>query len=65
LKLDAAKKPAQFDMFAKAGDATPYGTGIVKREGNRIRLVYDWTNNRPTSFDNPPKEVWELVLERE
>ena len=61
LRIDGSKSPATIDFYKK-GETTPYGTGIIKRDGNNLVLIYDWGGARATSFDNPPAGYWELTL---
>lgn len=42
----------------------PYGTGIIRRQGNKLTVIYSWGSARPTSFENPPSGYWVLTLQR-
>lgn len=76
MQFNAQKNGARYDVqfdqgrglvkidFYKSGETVPYGTGIARLEGNKLRLVYDWTASRPGSFDSPPAGAWDLVLVR-
>jgi uncharacterized protein (TIGR03067 family) len=67
LKIDHTKKPAEINFYNK-GQGTggsPYGTGIIRRDGNQIRIVYTWGGKRPMNFDEPPSSGWDLTLQRE
>jgi uncharacterized protein (TIGR03067 family) len=64
LRIDHTRKPAEVDMMY-AGQKDPYGRGIIRREGNTLRIVYNWGTQRPTGFDNQPGGYWDLTLVRE
>lgn len=64
LRIDHTRRPAEIDLM-HAGQSEPYGRGIVKREGNVLRVVYHWGAQRPTGFENQPPGYWELTLVRE
>jgi uncharacterized protein (TIGR03067 family) len=66
LKIDHTKKPAEINFYHKGRrtDGAPYGTGIIKREGNKIRIIYHWSRRVPMSFDNPPRGFYDLTLQQ-
>lgn len=63
MTLDSGKVPAEIN-FMHAGQKEPYGRGLIRREGNTIRVLYNW-GPRPTSFDNPQPGCWDIILVRE
>jgi len=62
LRVHHDKQPAEFDLM-RVGQKEPYGRGIIKREGDTIRIAYKWSNGRPARFDEPGNIV--MTLERE
>jgi uncharacterized protein (TIGR03067 family) len=62
IRVDASKSPAPLDL-TRPGEATPYGTGIVVREGQRMRVLYSFGRERPTNFAMPPAGYWHLTLQ--
>jgi uncharacterized protein (TIGR03067 family) len=63
LAIDTTKAPAHIDFYHE-GQATPYGTGIVARRGNTLRVLYQWGSPRATSFDRAPAGYWHITLEK-
>lgn len=63
LRIDATRSPAEID-FIRPGQQGPSGRGLIRREGNAIRVLFNW-GVRPTSFDNPQPGCWNLKLVRE
>jgi uncharacterized protein (TIGR03067 family) len=63
LRIDPMKKPAEFDLM-RPGQKEAYGRGLIRREGDAIRVVYRWGSGRPTSFENQ-RSGCELMLVRE
>jgi uncharacterized protein (TIGR03067 family) len=64
LKIDPSKNPAEID-FMYVGQQDPYGRGIIRRQGNTIRVIYNWGNQRPTAFENQQGSYWDLTLVKE
>ena len=64
LRIDASKNPAEID-FMNSGQTEPYGRGIIRRQGNTIRIIYNWGPQRPTTFENAGSGYWDLTLIRE
>jgi uncharacterized protein (TIGR03067 family) len=64
LRIDHTRKPAEIDMMY-VGQKEPYGRGIIKRDGNTLRIVYNWGAQRPAGFDNQPGGYWDLTLVRD
>lgn len=50
LRLDGSKRPAEFDLM-RAGQGTPYGRGVIRRDGNRLQLAYTFDKARPGGFE--------------
>jgi uncharacterized protein (TIGR03067 family) len=51
LRLHHEKRPAEID-FMHVGQMQPYGRGLIRREGDMLRVVYSWSSGRPTGFEN-------------
>jgi hypothetical protein len=51
LRIHHDKRPAEFDMM-QVGQTQPYGRGLMRREGESIRVIYSWSNDRPNGFEN-------------
>jgi uncharacterized protein (TIGR03067 family) len=64
LQVDHAKKPVEMN-FMYVGQKEPYGRAIVRREGNKLRIIYNWGTQRPSGFENQPGGYWDLTLVRE
>ena len=64
LHIDHTRRPAEIN-FMYVGQKEPYGRGILKREGNTLRIIYNWGSERPTGFDNQPGGYWDLTLVRD
>jgi uncharacterized protein (TIGR03067 family) len=64
LRVDHAKKPVEMN-FLYVGQKEPYGRAIVRREGNKVRVIYNWGTQRPSGFENQPGGYWDLTLVRE
>ena len=64
LRVDANKKPAEVDMN-NPGQQEVYGRGVIRREGNTLRVIYNWGSPRPTGFDGQQPGHWDLTLVRE
>ena len=64
LRVDNARKPVEMN-FMYVGQKDPYGRAIVRREGNKLRVIYNWGTQRPTGFENQPGGYWDLTLVRE
>jgi hypothetical protein len=64
LQIDSSKKPAEIN-FLYTNQKEPYGRGIIRREGNKLRIIYKWGAQRPPSFENPGAGFWDLTIERE
>jgi uncharacterized protein (TIGR03067 family) len=63
LTIDAGKTPATIDL-TQIGQTTPYGTGIIRRKGDSMWMLYSFGKQRPTSFENRPNGYWHLTLQR-
>jgi uncharacterized protein (TIGR03067 family) len=60
-------RPAAIDYYELQGNADRPGmVGLIKREGNRVTILYYATTpeNRPKAFTGMPVNWWLLVLER-
>jgi len=64
LRIEHLKRPAEID-FMHAGQKDPYGRGVIKREGNTLRIIYTGSTTRPTGFENQSSGFWDLTLVRE
>ena len=69
LVIDGSKRPATIDFYSgtkREQSATPYMVGLIKREGNRVTILYFSTtaDKRATSFESPPQGWWLLTLEK-
>lgn len=65
VRVDLQSKPPRLDLhYLDAEGQTPYGTGILKREGDRVVLMYNWNNSRDGDFESPPNGHWLLTLAR-
>lgn len=64
LQVDHTKRPVEFNMLY-VGQKDPYGRAVVRREGNKIRVIYNWGAQRPTGFENQPSGYWDMTLVRE
>jgi hypothetical protein len=62
LRIDHAKRPAEID-FLRVGQKVPHGRGLIRREGDVLRIIYDW-GARPTAFEGQGSGC-DLVLVRE
>jgi hypothetical protein len=56
------KRPVEIDLM-HVGRQEPYGRGLIRREGDTIRIVYSWSGSRPTSFDQSGCIVLTMVRE--
>jgi uncharacterized protein (TIGR03067 family) len=56
ITVDASKSPAHVNWLPREGNrATVEYVGIVKRQGDRMRITYiSGSTNRPDNFDNLP-----------
>jgi len=66
ITVDHQTKPPRLDFHyldATQGQA-PYGTGILKREGDRVLLMYNWKNAHDGNFETPPDGHWLITLAR-
>lgn len=54
--IDGSKSPAHIDWVSRnGGNQTPAFVGIVKRQGNQVRITYlSGSTNRAKSFENMP-----------
>jgi uncharacterized protein (TIGR03067 family) len=69
LIIDGSRRPAAIDFYsgtARTKEAKPYMLGLIKRQGNRVTILYYATtaDKRPASFDRPPSGWWLLTLEK-
>lgn len=64
LRIDPAKLPAEIDFY-RPGQQTPYGRGVIRREGDKLRIIYNWGEPRPAGFENQQTGYWDLTLQRE
>ncbi len=62
LGIDTSQAPAALDL-TRPGAPKPYGTGIISRRGNSMRVLYSFGMKRPTSFDKQPSGYWQLTLQ--
>jgi hypothetical protein len=60
LRIHHVKTPAEFDLM-RVGETHPYGRGLIRREGETIRVIYRWDGLRPASFDDSKGIVLTLV----
>lgn len=67
LAIDGTRKPARIDwfIFGPPRPERPGMVGIIRREGDRLRILSSGPENRPTSFENPPIDSWLLTLQRQ
>jgi uncharacterized protein (TIGR03067 family) len=68
LVIDGDKRPALIDYYEVQGKPERPGmVGIMRREGNRVTILYYATtpDARAKSFENVPVNWWLLVLERQ
>jgi hypothetical protein len=63
LAIDTSRTPAALDL-TRPGQARPYGTGIILRQGNLMRVLYSFGSQRLSSFDRPPAGYWHLTLQQ-
>src|SRR5262245_23137193 len=59
LVIDGGRRPATIDFYSgtkRQDGVAPYMLGLIKREGNRVKILYYATtaDKRPASFANPP-----------
>jgi hypothetical protein len=69
LVIDGSRRPATIDFYSgtkRQDGVAPYMVGLIKREGNRVTILYFSTtaDKRATSFDSPPQGWWLLTLEK-
>lgn len=64
LHVDHLKQPAEVD-FRYPGQTEAYGRGVIRREGNALRVVYNWGSPRPEGFEGKQTGHWDLTLVRE
>jgi hypothetical protein len=64
LQVDHTRRPVELN-FLYVGQKDPYGRAIVRREGGKLRVIYNWGPQRPTGFENQPAGYWDLTLVRE
>jgi hypothetical protein len=60
LRIHHDRTPAEFDLM-RVGQTQPYGRGLIRREGETIRVVYSWSGNRPANFDGSGGIVLTMV----
>lgn len=63
-RIDPSKNPAEVDLM-NVGQKEPYGRGLIRRQGNTLRIVYNWGAQRPTGFEEQQGGFWDLTLVRE
>lgn len=63
LTIDPSQTPAPIDLTI-LGQGKPYGTGIITRQGDSMRMLYSFGKERPRSFAKPPGGYWQLTLQR-
>jgi uncharacterized protein (TIGR03067 family) len=66
--IDHAKRPAQLTFYQPgAAKKTPYGVGLIRRQGSQIQILYNWGGEgvRPKAFDPAPDDFFLMTLERE
>jgi uncharacterized protein (TIGR03067 family) len=61
LTIDANHKPAWFDLGQNGKSQT---SGIVKLQGDELRVLYQWGRPRPGSFENPPEGYWHIIFKQ-
>ena len=62
LSIDPKRTPVAIDLSV-LGQSKPYGTGIIRRKGNLMHVLYSFGKERPTGFENPPAGYWHLTLQ--
>jgi hypothetical protein len=62
LRIHDDRRPVQFDLMHQ-GSKQPYGMGLMRREGNLIRVIYGWNGTRPKDFEESGYVVLTLVRE--
>jgi uncharacterized protein (TIGR03067 family) len=67
ISIDSSTKPALIDGFPLPGDDRAGITGLIRREGNKVTVLYYATHpdQRPKTFDNPPIGWAILTLKRQ
>jgi uncharacterized protein (TIGR03067 family) len=61
--VNVHQTPATLDFF-RGQQKSPHGTGILRREGNTLHLLFIWDGERPESFERPPSGAYLLELRR-
>jgi uncharacterized protein (TIGR03067 family) len=69
LVIDPSKRPAHIDFYSgttRASTAAPYMLGLIRRNGNVVKILYFTTTaaKRAQSFERPPVGWWLLTLQK-
>jgi len=65
IRIDPNVRPPQLDFYHLCNkDTGPYGRGILKRDGNSVQLMYNWSGDRAISFEQPPDGHWLITMQR-
>lgn len=65
IRVDHRLRPPTLDFYSLGTkEGNPYGMGILQRDGDTVRLMYNWGGSRATSFESPPEGHWLITLRR-
>jgi hypothetical protein len=66
MNVEPNQKPAAINWYVGQQKENPGMVGIIRREGDRVTILYYATNpnQRPKTFDNPPVGWWILTLRK-
>jgi uncharacterized protein (TIGR03067 family) len=69
ISVNHSKTPVRITFYEEADTEKKriYGVGLLRREGNRVQVLYCWggESKRPRAFEPPPAGYWLMTLERE
>lgn len=60
IAIDASKKPVQLTLYELKKPGTPYGVGLIRRQGRTVQVLYTWGGeaSRPKSWEKLPVGYW-------
>jgi uncharacterized protein (TIGR03067 family) len=65
LTIQHKATPAEINFYRNGSPSgQPYGTGIIRRQGDTLTMIYSWGSPRARSFENPPSGYWVITLQR-
>jgi uncharacterized protein (TIGR03067 family) len=68
ITITNSQKPAALDFYGLnlARQGKPQGSGIIRRKGAVVEIIYTFGNlKRASSFEHPPDDQWILTLHKQ